>query len=59
MANSIPITTRAREHHITIRGQALKALDEVLAKKEMLHALAEAIETLDEGSYAYEVCVLD
>ena len=57
MANSIPITTRAREHHVTIRRQALEALGATLAKRELLQALAEAIEVLDEHTSAYEVCV--
>ena len=51
------MTLRGREHHESIRRQSLEALDATLAKRELLNALAEAIEVLEEGSYAYETCV--
>jgi hypothetical protein len=51
-------STRAHEHRLTGRRNALAALDADLAMREMLRALSEAIEVLDERSLAFEVCTM-
>jgi hypothetical protein len=56
MANFHSSTTHTAERRLTAHRTALAALDADLAMREMLRALAEAIEILDERSFAFEVC---
>jgi hypothetical protein len=58
MSNIQYSTTRPAERRISARRNALAALDADLAMREMLRALSEAIEVLDERSLAFEVCTM-
>lgn len=50
-------STRSHERRLATRRGALAVLDAELAMRDMLRALSEAIEVLDERSIAFEACV--